>query len=498
MPADLRVSLTLSGGASLGAFQAGAVAALLAGFEHARCAEGSDIRVDAIGGASAGSLVGLLAAFSLLEGANGPKLLSRAWVEEVDLEALSEGDADGPLSLDGVHRRFPELLAGAELDRERAQEGPLTFLVALTGLRGLTYEIPGVRRARPPAASTFADWGRFELEREGGVEQITEPQGTAPLDFVLASASHPGAFPPRMLDRSRDREGYERRGIVDFPEGGKLWYTDGGLVQSEPLGRVIAAADERGGGDGVTHLNLVIDARSEEPEGAGRWADPEADVGWIAALARALAIFPAQGLYEDMRRVERDNRRLDRIDELVSALAPRVDGETAATIADVIARTESDRRIGRPGEEGAGGRDGDEPESVLRRALDAIAGVAAKRHVEIDLISPLVLAHETGESVPELLAGEHLGDFAGFLDQELRRSDFALGYECSLAWARDGLRSLELDQSSVERSIGAIEEGRIYDWDEVRCGDMGPLELPLRSRMRLARMATRALRALKS
>ena len=111
--ADLRVSLTLSGGASLGAFQAGAVAALLVGFGHARCKEDADIRVDAIGGASAGSLVGLLAAFSLLEGADGPKLLSRGWVEEVDLEMLEEGDADGPLSLEGVQRRFPDLLREA-------------------------------------------------------------------------------------------------------------------------------------------------------------------------------------------------------------------------------------------------------------------------------------------------------------------------------------------------------------------------------------------------
>ena len=124
--ADLRVSLTLSGGASLGAFQAGAVAALLVGFSHARCEEDADIRVDAIGGASAGSLVGLLAAFALLEGADGPKLLSRGWVEEVDLEMLEEGDADGPLSLEGVQRRFPDLLNEAECDPERAQEGPLT------------------------------------------------------------------------------------------------------------------------------------------------------------------------------------------------------------------------------------------------------------------------------------------------------------------------------------------------------------------------------------
>ena len=462
--ADLRVSLSLSGGASLGAFQAGAVAALLVGFGKAR-QEGSDVRVDAIGGASAGSLVGLLAAYSLLEGADGPRLLSRAWVEEVDLRMLQEGEVEGPLSLDGVQERFPDLLEDAECDSEIAQEGPLSFFVQLTGLRGLTYEIPGVRSERPASASTFADWARFELERLGGVEQIVEPEGAAPLDFVIASASHPGAFPPRLLDRSASREDYEQQGIVDFPEEGKLWYTDGGLVQSEPLGRVIAAANDREGGedDGTTHLNLCVDARSEAPDGAERWADPEADAGWIEGLSRALEVFPAQALYEDMRRVARDNDRIERVDAIVERFGSELNGE-----------------------------DADE----LRRQVEDVAGVAGKRRVEIDLISPLVMAAETGENVQELLAGEHMGDFSGFLDEELRRSDFTLGYECSLIWARDALSTFDLDQDVVARSIEAIEEGRLHDWEEVRRGSAEPGDLPLRSRLRLAKMAARAVRSL--
>jgi len=456
------------------------VAALLVGFDHARCEEGSDIRVDAIGGASAGSLVGLLAAFSLLEGADGPRLLSDAWVEEVDLEVLMEGDADGPLSLDGVEKRFPELLADAEGDPERAQEGPLQLLVTLTGLRGLTYEIPGLRHDRPAEASTFADWRRFELERCGGVEQLVQPEGRSPLDYVLTSASHPGAFPPRMLDRSEDRSDYEELGITDFPEEGTLWYTDGGLVQSEPLGRVIALANQAAAEDeDASHLNLVIDARSEEPDGAGRWVDADADVGWISALARALAVFPAQGLYEDMRRVERDNRRIDRVDALVEALAPLIDEQTAGRLAEL------------------GDGDAGDPTLALRRAIETVSGTGGKRRVEIDVISPLVLARETGEEVPDLLAGELLGDFAGFLDKDLRRSDFALGYECGLTWARDGLGNLDLDEAKVERSIEAIEDGRLYDWEEVRRGRAEIGDLSLRSRMRLGRMAARAARALR-
>ena len=189
---------------------------------------------------------------------------------------------------------------------------------------------------------------------------------------------------------------------------------------------MIAAARDReegqeeGEDDGATHLNLVIDARSEEPDGAERWGDPDADVGWVQALARALSIFPAQGLYEDMRRVERDNRPLDRVDEIVEEFGRDLS---------------EDRR------------------AELRERVEDVAGVSGKRHVEIDLISPLVMASETGESVPELLAGEHLGDFSGFLDEELRRSDFTLGYECSLIWAREGLTdSTSTRASSTARS----------------------------------------------
>jgi predicted acylesterase/phospholipase RssA len=441
------------------------VAALLVGFDHARCEEDSDIRVDAIGGASAGSLVGLLAAFALLEGTDGPRLLSKAWVEEVDLAVLQEGEADGPLSLDGVRARFPRLLEQAEGDPDRAQEGPLTLLVQLTGLRGLTYEIPGVRHDRPAKASTFADWKRFELERLAGVGQIVEPEGTSPLDFVIASASHPGAFPPRLLDRREDRSAYEGQGIIDLPDHGKLWYTDGGLVQSEPIGRVISAAQARRDDSGTPHLNLVVDARSEAPDDASQWADPDGAGGWIEGLARALAVFPAQALYDDMRRVQRDNERLSRLDEVVSSVAGSLDDDAAARLRDDVA---------------------------------ALAGIEGKQQVDLDVISPLVLSEKTGEEVSDLLAGEHMGDFSGFLEEEFRRSDFALGYECSLTWARDCLGSYDLDEGAVERSIEAIQAGRRYDWQEVRRGSAEAGDLSMRSRLRLARMASRALRALKS
>jgi predicted acylesterase/phospholipase RssA len=50
MPTTLRVCLTLSGGASLGAHQAGASDALLAAFACIRGEYGVDVRVDGMGG----------------------------------------------------------------------------------------------------------------------------------------------------------------------------------------------------------------------------------------------------------------------------------------------------------------------------------------------------------------------------------------------------------------------------------------------------------------
>ena len=79
----LRLSLTLSGGASLGAFEAGAAAALITAWRHLRLEQDVDASIDSIGGASAGAIVGLFSAHCVLSGADPVALLREAWVEEV-------------------------------------------------------------------------------------------------------------------------------------------------------------------------------------------------------------------------------------------------------------------------------------------------------------------------------------------------------------------------------------------------------------------------------
>ncbi len=232
------------------------------------------------------------------------------------------------------------------------------------------------------------------------------------------------------------------------------------MLQSQPVGRVLAAAQrpEREGED-ARHLNILIDPRSEAPSASSHWSDPELEPTWQAGLARALAILPAQVLYEDLRRIEKDNYRLAWAEQLIEELAPHLGDDAREALSKVVDRIDKDRKGLRSDEPGRHtGRADDGPDAKDScAALQEVGGLHGKRHVEVDVISPLVLADESGD-VAGLLAGELIGDFGGFLSRDLRASDFGLGYESALAWARDGLRDSGLDEEAAERAAAAVED----------------------------------------
>src|SRR5690349_1431854 len=123
----LRLSLTLSGGASLGAFEAGAAAALVVGWRHLRLEEDVDASIDAIGGASAGAIVGLFSAHCVLSGADPVALLREAWVEKVSLSLLRGRSADAPLSFEDLREDLPQLFENHPPEPGLAQDRPLSL-----------------------------------------------------------------------------------------------------------------------------------------------------------------------------------------------------------------------------------------------------------------------------------------------------------------------------------------------------------------------------------
>ncbi|MGH2993794.1 MAG: hypothetical protein ACRDL1_09690 [Solirubrobacterales bacterium] len=112
------------------------------------------------------------------------------------------------------------------------------------------------------------------------------------------------------------------------------------------------------------------------------------------------------------------------------------------------------------------------------------------------MISPLVLADSSDDDVGSLLAGEFMGDFGGFLSHELRASDFALGYQSTIAWLDQGLSACEPDHEIVRRTVSFVESKRRYDIDDVRSGDAELSDLSLADRFELVRLGAHLVRVL--
>jgi predicted acylesterase/phospholipase RssA len=492
----LRLSLTLSGGASLGAFEAGAAAALITAWRNLRLEHDADASIDAIGGASAGAIVGLFSAHCVLSGADPVALLREAWVEKVSLSLLRGKTADAPLSFADLREDLPELFDDHPPEPKRAQDRPLALQISLTGLRGLAYPIHGKMRSEPIRGVSYADWGRFELQPGGDTDQLLKPEGASALDFVLASASSPGGFAPALVDRSSDSDAYSKRGIEEFPDDGRLWYTDGGLVASQPIGRTFAAGRMLHGQEpDAQHLNLLIDPRSEVSAGNEPWSDPESELSWQSGTSRALAILSQQDLFEDLRRIEKDNSRLGWIDDFVAELSPQLKQGSEEKLRGFIEGVRSELAEVRSDEPELGEGDDDLSEmgtqDLLRRALLETAGLAGKQVLTLDVISPLILADDNDPKT--LLAGEFMGDFGGFLSEELRSSDFTLGYDAAAKWLEQGLPECELSEAAVDETLGAVREaappGEAGKRGEAEAGD-----LSLRDRAQIVRLAAHTAR----
>lgn len=481
MTADpLRLSLTLTGGASLGAYQAGAVAALLVAVDRLR-AGGTPVVVDALGGASSGSLVALFAAECIVEGLDPAAVLSSAWVDRVSLDVLRSRGPRAPLSFDRLRAQIRSALDPRDADGNAIwrvagqQRHPVALHVALTDLQGLTYDIDSQNGATL-AATTYVDWSTFVLRPGGGLTQVLDPDGSAPLDAALASATNPAGFAPAILDRSGDQARYRRHGVTNFPDSGKLWYTDGGMVQAEPVGRTLSAARQVAGNAPGRRMHIVIDPRSEGPSGSARWSDPTAVPSWLDGLTRSLAIMPAQNVYDDLRRVVRDNWRIRNIEEaarrITVELGPGKEEALGGLLADTTGRDASGL---------------DDTREMVRALLAELAGVDGKEVVDVELITPLIVAHDSPQDVPRLLAGEFLGTFGGFLSRDLRESDFALGWDSTGTWLADGLARADVPREAVADAAAAVDQGRDRGWREVNAGDAAARDLSPAARVALAR-----------
>ncbi len=509
---QVRIGLTISGAIALGAYEGGALAALLAAVQAVNAKQRDDeqdplaLRVDVMAGASAGSITALLATRTLLGGLDPIEVMYRAWVRTPQLQQLRDAN-QSPLSVDRTREDAAALLS-SPAHAQREQLAPVKVHMALGCLHGLAYDI-GRIGGPPVRAITYLDWAEWDISSAEAVDWYTK---SGALDAALASGAHAAAFPPYGLDRSdpKLKERYEANGIVDFPPSNFLWYTDGGTLDNEPLGRALDMAQEVDLDDPIgdakrLHLMITPDP-ARPPRGDDRWTLPERPA-WSRTGLRTLKLLRSQRLYDDLRRVEKTNSRVEWGGLLEDRLVSIMSGESTDAEASLNAVTEQinaqrerlkepdDLRTPRPST----------PDTdlgiALRQAFRAATGLSGKSDIAVAVVSPMVLPEVAdGSTTPrDLLAGDFLGHFGGFLAQRLRESDFALGYRCMLQWLEgeelsrcglsDDLRAVALDGATEAREQWRTSAGRAW---VTGLGAASLSTLPRREKRQLYKVALRS------
>jgi predicted acylesterase/phospholipase RssA len=418
--ARLRLSLTIPGAVSLGAYEGGALAALIIAI---KALPADTVVVDTIGAASAGSITGLLTARGLLRRVDPLTLLSDAWVNNVSFKALKTHQTASPLSAAALTAMAEKVLAPGSLpedDPGTPQASPIRISFALGSLAGLDYSIHGLAPDSVVDASTFLDFYGVTFD-----PQTTDDQFLAGAQAAIASGSNALGFPPKRLDRDRAHFTFSD-GPVDAPEDGRFWYTDGGTVDNEPLGRSIDDAQAITTDD--RRLFLLVHPNSAQPttQPPPVWGGDEPQPGWLKTLTHAFSMNHAQTIFGDIQRIEQVNARLAAIEAAF-------------------------------------------PDPAIQARVRAACGLGDKQRLEVEVVSPLL---GPNGSVPpsEQLAGAFLFHFGGFFDISYRQSDFVLGYRNMAEWLRTRLPTFlpEVDPAVAIEAVDARLDA--VPWKDVHEG----------------------------
>jgi hypothetical protein len=504
---QVRLALTISGAVSLGAYEGGALAALLIAVQALADRDEPPIRVDAIGGASAGSITGMLTARCLLEGLDPIHIMAEAWVRRGSLAAMRTNDAHAPLSVEALRRSAVELLDPPAEHRGRPRQAtPVVLHTALGCLRGLTFRM-GRLEGPPIEASTFMDWGVFTLTPGMSVSDYTEPKDASVVDFALASGANTFGFPPKILNRTTrpdDVALLEEHDIINLPPdwSGSLWYTDGGTLDNEPLGRTFDIANEVDADGSGRRVHLLIHPHPEAVSTDTAWTLPDRRPSWTATLQRCDRLQRTRSIYDDLRIAEKTNSRLVWAEHLRNAITPLLeehDDRWAPTLRQVLKTiTQQKAAIDRREPDAIQPSDDARSEALgavepdlsavelFRRILAAATGLGGKHPARIEVISPMLLPEATTSRVEDLLAGEFLMHFGGFLDERLRWHDFELGYRSVQGWLK-GLERLGLEPADA--ALADAEVARRYEprW-RTGWGTRKLSSLPLRAQADVARL----------
>ncbi len=456
-----RIALTLAGGVSLGAYQAGATYELLWALAH-RTDPRTPVFIDVLTGASAGAMNAAVMARALLYNRAAADELYRAWVKEVSAaDLLDDAARDEPRTsffsdrpIRDLARRILET-PPVRVHPHPAEPPDLRMALTLSNLNGIKYALGYANVPGGFDTSIFSDWIVFRLGREAPETPSPARVWRSIARAATASGAFPFAFPTVRVERQL--ADYARSEIydADLAATHEFTYVDGGLFNNEPVG----LAREMVEGLEAVNPRIELDRRIHilvDPYVGSNAAVadfPEAPLGYRVLFGRLLDAVLGEASKRDWIRASRINTRLRWQDELLvrvaeaiadvpardlAAYGARVAGlarEIAAlkvaydnpnqTPAEGVIQAHLDRNIERLGPVLCGeayAEIRDTPACAdaflnIAYVLENVAGLRKKVDLDLHLIAP----------APGSLAGDFFFNFGGFFVEEWREHDWRRG-----------------------------------------------------------------------
>ena len=268
-----RFALTISGGLAMGAYEAGVLAQLYRDIESINQASSTDFRlvIDAVSGASAGSITGLVLvrALGLAQSADDFEAAMRAiWVDGVDIVGFLQppNGSENSLFTQGEIERVAALaLPSVPGDNNDDVKQAIAIWMALTNLDGVPIEIEIPSAGGLPTQIhtwSYKDFDPYMVIGPNirGVTIPTDDLANPPTDpttwwgsflpvrwqdaisSAVASGSFPFAFKTKQMKRDLKRNlAYQKFKDPTWPDDPICTIVDGGLLGNEPIGKAVDA-----------------------------------------------------------------------------------------------------------------------------------------------------------------------------------------------------------------------------------------------------------------
>jgi hypothetical protein len=440
------LAVCANGAVALGSYEAGVLSQIYADVAEVNAKAGvTALGIDAIAGASAGSVTGALLAQALVMGEAPSGLTKRmrdVWVDGLQILKLF-GDTDNdhnsafdPACLDAIADQVLEGDVKIQNTVDGKESPRVCLWISLTNLDGIPFGIQ--MDIGTSLAYLYADYEPLIIQggkvfRAPAIEDVGKPldlKNAIGWDAVRHAAIASGAFPFAFVSRviERDLTKYpETIKLSGVPTTAKFNYTDGGVLNNNPVGRAIDAASFQPDHSNEQRYYVVIDPDPTDIDAAVKAmidAQSKFDckgLPFIELVGKLVQTYFNDALYRDVATAMKTNERIDAYQKELKGMS-EVERDAA------------------------------------ERAMKSL-GFGYKKRICLERIP-------AGQR-SEKLAGAFQGHFGGFYSKAYREYDFALGCKEAREWMKAFCSRLDepLDppDSALQAPLGIPPDPGGYD-----------------------------------